>query len=96
MEVTGNYVWIKCQSRLEYLNTSSCLKRLGKQRFILREKTAATRPHFLGPVGGTLASRAGGLRPLWVAFGHLRPPPLCLYVFTSQDPSTLHGPLTHP
>ena len=32
-------------------------------------------PHFLGPCGaGTLASRAGGLRPPWVAFGHMAAP----------------------
>ena len=75
-----------------------------------REKPGATRPHFLGPAGGKLASRAGGLRPQWVAFGHLgspfhmSSPPRMLPVTTPLVPSLTydnppwspHPPLTTP
>ena len=80
-------------------------------KFSIREKPGTTRPHFLGPCGaGTLASRAGGLRPLWVAFGHLgspfhmSSPPRMLPVTTPLVPSPTpvdppwspHSPRTTP
>ena len=60
-----------------------------------REKLGATRPHFLGPAGGTLASRAGGLRPLWVAFGHLGSPPRIHQPSMVPSPAP-HGPSPTP
>ena len=40
--------------------------------FYVTRSSSRSAALLLVPAGGTLASRAGGLRPLWVAFGHLR------------------------
>ena len=46
----------------------------------------------LVPAGGTPALRAGGLWPLWWPWATCDRP---LYILTTQNPSTLHGPLTY-
>ena len=45
-----------------------------KLELVITRSSSRSVALLLVPAGGTLASRAGGLRPLWVAFGHMEAP----------------------